>query len=220
MPEAKVSPIVQRFAPFEALAEGLLAHAVEEEDGAHDLAHLVRVFHNALRIQAQEGGDGKILAAAVLLHDCVSLPKNHPERAQSSRLASEKASSILREMGWPSEKIEAVAHAILTHSFSAGLAPQTLEAKILQDADRLDSLGAIGIARTFYTAGRMGSKLYEPADPKGEHRVLDDKTFSLDHFELKLLRLADGFQTPTGHHLASERHRRLAEFRDLFLDEI
>ncbi|WP_377295642.1 HD domain-containing protein [Rhizobium sp. SGZ-381] len=220
MPEAELSPIVQRFAPFEALAEGLLAHAVEEADGAHDLAHLLRVFHNALRIQAQEGGDGEILAAAVLLHDCVSLPKNHPERAQSSRLASEKASSILRDMNWPSEKIAAVAHAILTHSFSAGLAPQTLEAKILQDADRLDSLGAIGIARTFYTAGRMGSKLYEPADPKGEYRVLDDKAFSLDHFELKLLRLADGFQTPTGLQLASERHRRLAEFRDLFLDEI
>ncbi len=220
MPDGNVNPIVARFAPYETLADALLHHAVQEEDGAHDIAHIMRVFHNALRIQAQEGGDGEILAAAVLLHDCVSLAKNHPERAQSSRLASEKASDILAGLNWPPARIEAVAHAILTHSFSAGHAPQTLEAKILQDADRLDSLGAIGIARTFYTAGRMGSKLYEPADPKGEHRALDDKAFSLDHFETKLLRLADGFQTPTGRHLAGERHQRLAQFRDLFLDEI
>lgn len=220
MPDATLEAIVARFAPFETLAAQLVGHAAGDDDGAHDMAHILRVFHNALRIHADEGGDGEILAAAVLLHDCVSLPKNHPDRAHSSRFAAEKAGDILNELGWAPERIAAVAHAILTHSFSANLAPETLEAKILQDADRLDSLGAIGIARTFYTAGRMGSKLYEPVDPKGDHRALDDKMFSLDHFEVKLLRLAEGFQTRTGQNLAAERHRRLAEFRTLFLDEI
>jgi uncharacterized protein len=208
------------FKPFEALAETLLPHAVDGDDGAHDVAHLLRVFHNARRIQAEEGGDEKVIAAAVLLHDCVSLPKNHPERAQSSRLAAEKASGILAGLGWERAQVEAVAHAILTHSFSASLTPQTLEAKILQDADRLDSLGAMGIARTFYTAGRMGSKLYHATDPQAASRDLDDRTYAIDHFEAKLLTLADGFQTATGRKLAGERHRRLVEFRDLFFDEL
>ncbi|WP_353844780.1 HD domain-containing protein [Rhizobium sp. CSW-27] len=212
--------IAAGFHPFEALAETLLPHAVEGDDGAHDVAHLLRVFHNAQRIQAAEGGDEKVIAAAVLLHDCVSLPKNHPQRAQSSGLAAEKASGILTGLGWTAETVEAVAHAILTHSFSAGLLPETLEAKILQDADRLDSLGAIGIARTFYTAGRMGSKLCHATDPQAASRDLDDRTYAIDHFEAKLLKLADGFQTATGRQLAVERHRRLAEFRDLFFDEL
>jgi uncharacterized protein len=208
------------FHPFEALAETLLPHAVDGDDGAHDVAHLLRVFHNAQRIQAEEGGDGQVIAAAVLLHDCVSLPKNHPERAHSSRLAAEKASGILAGLGWERATVEAVAHAILTHSFSAGLLPETLEAKILQDADRLDSLGALGIARTFYTAGRMASKLYHPTDPQAHSRDLDDRTYAIDHFEAKLLKLADGFKTATGRRLAGERHRRLADFRDLFFDEL
>lgn len=208
------------FAPFAALAEILLPHAVEGDDGAHDIAHLLRVFHNALKIASEEGGNGEVLAAAVLLHDCVSLPKNHPDRARSSRLAADKAAGLLTGLGWDAEKVEAVAHAILTHSFSANIAPQTLEAKILQDADRLDSLGALGIARTFYTAARMGSKLYHVTDPQARSRDLDDRTYAIDHFETKLLKLADGFQTATGRKLAGERHRRLAAFRDLFFDEL
>lgn len=212
--------IAAGFKPFETLASQLLPHAVEGDDGAHDVAHLLRVFHNAQRIQAEEGGDGRVIAASVLLHDCVSLPKNHPERAKSSRLAAEKASGILADLGWQDVTVAAVAHAILTHSFSANLPPQTLEAKILQDADRLDSLGALGIARSFYTAGRMGSKLYHATDPQAGSRDLDDRTYAIDHFEAKLLTLADGFQTATGRRLAGERHRRLAEFRDLFFDEL
>ncbi|MCO5730823.1 HD domain-containing protein [Rhizobium sp. SSA_523] len=208
------------FTPFDGLAETLLPQAVEAGDGAHDVAHLLRVFHNAMRIQAEEGGDAEVIAAAVLLHDCVSLPKNHPDRAISSRLAAEKAAGILSGLGWEKDRVEAVAHAILTHSFSAGLTPETREAKILQDADRLDSLGAMGIARTFYTAARMGSKLYHPGDPQAASRDLDDRAYAIDHFETKLLKLAEGFQTGAGRRLAGERHRRLVAFRDMFFDEL
>ena len=99
-------------------------------------------------------------------------------------------------------------------------APETIEAKILQDADRLDAIGLIGVARCFYVAGRMGSGLYDPADPLGDTRALDDKAFALDHFETKLLKLSAGFQTQTGAAMAAKRHEALLQFRDAILAEI
>ena len=113
-----------------------------------------------------------------------------------------------------------MAHAILTHSFSANIKPESREAKILQDADRLDAICMVGAARCFYIAGRLGSGLYEPADPKAERRPLDDKSYAIDHFEVKLFKLADGFQTEYGKYLAMERQQRLRQVLDLFLDEI
>ncbi|MFC6337376.1 HD domain-containing protein [Pseudomonas sp. CCM 7891] len=209
------------FAPLSALASTLLPHALEpSEDGAHDLSHLQRVWHNAQSIQTEEGGDLEVLLAAVLLHDCVAVEKNSPLRAQASRLAATKAERILQSLDWQPARILAVTHAIETHSFSAALTPNTLEARIVQDADRLDSLGMIGVARTFYTAGRMGSILYDPADPTAQDRGYDDKRFCLDHFQTKLLHLAGGFQTATGQRLAQVRHQRLKEFMEAFIDEI
>lgn len=208
------------FAPYEALAEMLIPHAAEGDDGSHDLAHIHRVFRNAMRIHGQEGGNGTVLAASVLLHDCVAVEKNSPLRSQASRLAAEKASVILGGLGWTQRDIEAVAHAILTHSFSANLVPESLEAKILQDADRLDAIGMVGAARCFYIAGRLGSALYDPADPLAKDRPLDDRRFAIDHFENKLFKLANGFQTETGRQLAKERHERLQQVLDMFMDEI
>ncbi|MGR6466182.1 HD domain-containing protein [Rhizobium sp. PAMB 3182] len=208
------------FAPHQAIAEQLLPHLDAGNDGSHDLAHIQRVFRNAFRIQAIEGGNAEVLAAAVLMHDCVSVEKNSPLRTQASRLAAERAASVLGDLGWADVDIEAVAHAILTHSYSAGIPPETLEAKILQDADRLDAIGAIGAARCFYVAGRMGSALYDPADPRADGRPLDDKAFAIDHFEAKLFKLADGFQTTAGQDFARERHDRLAQFLQHFLDEL
>jgi uncharacterized protein len=209
------------FTPLPDLAATLLPHALEpSEDGAHDLSHLQRVWHNARSIQAEEGGDLEVLLAAVLLHDCVAVEKNSPLRAKASRLAAAKAGQVLQALGWPMTTIAAVTHAIETHSFSAGLTPTSIEAKIVQDADRLDSLGMIGVARTFYTAGRMGSGLYDPADPGAQNRDHDDKRFCLDHFQTKLLHLADGFQTTTGARLAQIRHQRLKDFLATFLEEV
>ena len=208
------------FSPFEALAEELLPHAIDNNDGAHDVAHLQRVWKNASRIQASEGGDAEILCAAALLHDCVSVEKNDPRRSHASRLVAEKAKGLLARRGWLSDRIARTAHAIEAHSFSAGIAPETLEAKILQDADRLDAIGLIGAARCFYTAGRMGSGLYDPEDPMAVSRPLDDKRHALDHFPAKLFKLADGFQTTTGAALARLRHKGLEQFLADFLDEI
>lgn len=210
----------EAFAPFEQLAETLMPDAAKGDDGSHDLAHIHRVFRNAMRIHTAEGGNGRVLAASVLLHDCVAVEKNSPLRSQASRLAAEKASGILAGLGWTGTDIEAVAHAILTHSFSASLSPRTLEAKILQDADRLDAIGMVGAARCFYIAGRLGSALYDPQDPLAKNRPLDDRAFAIDHFENKLFKLADGFQTATGRQIAQERHQRLRTVLDMFLDEI
>jgi uncharacterized protein len=212
--------LAEAFTPHDDLAAKLLPHAFAADDGSHDAAHLMRVWNNAMRIQAEEGGDIRHLAAAVLLHDCVSVEKNSPLRAGASRLAAEKAWQVLDALGWRTLEISAVAHAILTHSFSANMEPETLEAKILQDADRLDAIGMVGAARCFYIAGRMGSGLYDPLDPLAEARPLDDKAFAIDHFETKLFRLADGFQTAAGRRLALERQARLRNVLAMFLDEI
>lgn len=208
------------FTPFEALAAQLIPHATEGDDGSHDIAHILRVFRNAMRIHATEGGNGLVIAASVLLHDCVAVEKNSPLRAQASRLAAEKASKILGDLHWSADDIAAVAHAITAHSFSANIAPETLEAGILQDADRLDAIGMVGAARCFYTAGRMASAIYDPADPLAADRPLDDKTYAIDHFEVKLFKLADGFRTGAGRAMAKARHERLHQIRDMFIDEI
>lgn len=179
-----------------------------------------RVWTNVCAIRDTEGGDHQILLAATLLHDCVSVEKNSPFRSSASRLAAAKATELLAEMGWDEERTQAVAHAIEAHSYSADITPTSLEAKILQDADRLDALGMVGVARLFYVAGRMGSNLYDPADPQAQQRDLQDKRFAVDHFKTKIFTLADGFKTPTGRHLAQIRHARAQRFLAEFMEEI
>jgi uncharacterized protein len=211
---------VIQFAPYDELASTILRSYRAEGDGAHDISHLERVWRNVKAIQAVEGGDLEILAAAVLLHDCVQIPKNSPLRGNASKLAAAEARSRLGSLQWEESRIQIVAGAIESHSFSAGIAPSSLEGRILQDADRLDAIGHIGIARCFYTAGFMASGLYDLSDPKGKSRPLDDRRFALDHFPMKLLRLADGFQTSCGQRLARERQQALQDFYDGILAEI
>ncbi|MEN4753202.1 HD domain-containing protein [Pseudomonas sp. Ps21-P2] len=209
------------FAPFQSLADLLIPHTVAERlDGSHDVSHLHRVWTNVCAIRDTEGGDHQILLAATLLHDCVSVEKNSPFRSSASRLAAAKATELLAEMGWEEERTQAVAHAIESHSYSADITPTSLEAKILQDADRLDALGMVGVARLFYVSGRMGSHLYDPADPQAQQRDLNDKRFAVDHFTTKIFTLAQGFQTATGRHMAQVRHARAERFLMEFMEEI
>jgi uncharacterized protein len=207
------------FAPFSALASNLLAES-SGTDGAHDLSHLTRVWRNVKEIQRAEGGDLEILAAAVLLHDCVQVPKDSPLRSQASRLAAVEATARLTALGWSEKRTNWAASAIESHSYSAAIAPATLEACILQDADRLDAIGFTGIARCFYTAGRMGSSLYESSDPRGARRALNDAAFALDHFPAKLLTLAEGFKTATGRLIAAQRHEAIRNFYAGMLQEV
>lgn len=204
------------------LADTLLAAlGAEGTDGSHDRSHLLRVWSNAAVIAEQElGCDMGVLTAAVVLHDCVAVEKDLPQRAQASRLSAVRARTILTGLEWQEPRVEQVAHAIEAHSFSAAIAPRTLEARIVQDADRLDAIGAIGIARCFYVAGRMGSSLYHPDDPTAANRALDDRRFALDHFDAKLFKLGANFQTRTGAVLAEERIRTMRGFVQALLSEI
>lgn len=209
------------FAPFQSLADLLIPHTVAERlDGSHDVSHLHRVWSNVCAIRDKEGGDHQVLLAATLLHDCVSVEKNSPFRSSASRLAAAKATELLAQMGWDEERTQVVAHAIESHSYSADITPTSLEAKILQDADRLDALGMVGVARLFYVSGRMGSHLYDPADPQAQQRDLDDKRFAVDHFTTKIFTLAQGFQTATGRQMAQVGHARAERFLREFMEEI
>jgi uncharacterized protein len=208
------------FHPFDQLAVKLLDLSGDDEDGSHDLSHIVRVWRNAKLIHAEEGGDLEALAAAVLLHDCVQVAKDSPLRSKASLLAANQARVRLQALAWEPSRIDTVARAIESHSFSAGVAPTSIEGSILQDADRLDAIGLCGIARCFYTAGRLGSRLYDLADPEAKTRPLDDARNALDHFPKKLLTLNGSFKTRKGQELANERHRRLHEFYRAMLSEV
>jgi uncharacterized protein len=210
----------QMFHPFDQLAVKILDVSGKDEDGAHDLSHIVRVWRNAKLIHRVEGGDLEALAAAVLLHDCVQVAKDSPSRSKASLLAANEARVRLESLGWEPSRIDSVACAIESHSFSAGVAPTNIEGCILQDADRLDAIGFCGIARCFYTAGRLGSRLYDVADPGAKTRPLDDNRIALDHFPKKLLTLEGSFKTRKGQELAKERHRLLDEFYRGMLSEV
>ena len=217
-----MNPNMAIFGNQAELAERLLAALGSEgDDGSHDRSHLLRVWRNAASIANQEPGcDRTVLTAAVILHDCVAVEKNSPQRSAASRLAATRARTILAELGWGAARIDATAHAIEAHSFSAGIVPETVEARIVQDADRLDAIGAIGIARCFYVAGRMGSGLYDPEDPQAARRDLDDRRFALDHFGAKLFKVAGNFQTRAGQALAEARTHAMRDFVGALLDEI
>ena len=192
-----------------------------QADPAHHFGHLRRVWANACLIALDEpAADPEVLLAAAFFHDAVNLPKDHPDRARASVLSAAVAVEFLAGTDFPTAKVPAVRHAIEAHSFSAGIAPQSVEAEILQDADRLDALGAIGLARMFAVAGRMGAALFDPEDPLARRRPLDDKAFSLDHLEVKLFPVAAGMRTATGRRMAAERAEWMERFRTRLLSEI
>lgn len=199
-----------------------LQSSVEHDDASHDISHCQRVWKTARQIMAQESVpvNSLVVLAACYLHDVVVLPKDHPQRATASSLAAAKAGTVLAEMGFPGELIDNVCHSVASHSYSAGITPQTIEARVVQDADRMEALGAIGLARVFYTAGVLRQKMFDPQDPKALYRELDDRRFALDHFELKLLRLADTMQTDAGRTMAQRNADYLRAFAAKLLREL
>ena len=129
-------------------------------------------------------------------------------------MAAEKTLAILQSAfpDFPSERYAAVLHAIEAHSFSAAIAPRSEEAKIVQDADRLEALGAIGLARVFAVSGALNNILFDASDPFADRRELNDKTYALDHFQCKLLRLPQTMQTEKGRAMAIHNARFLVQF--------
>ncbi|MDT0637077.1 phosphohydrolase [Citrobacter werkmanii] len=174
------------------------------QDAAHDISHFRRVWKTSQKLSQDASVDWLVVLTACYFHDLVSLPKNHPDRHRSSVLAAQETRRMLRRdfPDFPQHSIPAVCHAIEAHSFSAKIAPETIEAKIVQDADRLEALGAIGLARVFAVSGALGVALFDAEDPFARQRGLDDKQYALDHFQTKLLTLPSTMQTEQGRHLA------------------
>ncbi len=192
-----------------------------QQDPAHDLAHLDRVWINAQTIAADLNNVNlRVLLGAAYLHDLINLPKDAPNRNTASALSAKAAAPILRDLGYTPTEIDATSHAITAHSFSANIPPASSEAEILRDADRLDALGAIGIARTFVVAGATARALYDPADPFARNRALDDQIWALDHWQVKLLHLPDAMLTAKGREIAERRAGILRDYLSQLADEI
>jgi uncharacterized protein len=183
---------------------------------AHDYLHVARVAKMAKKLCDAEGADAGVAVAAALLHELFNYPKGHPESRRSGDVCAEHAESVLRDAGCDAERISRVCYAIRVHPFSLGILPETLEAKILQDADRLDAIGAIGIARCFATCADMKRPFYDASDPLCRRRDPDDKRWGVDHFFTKLLRIGGSLHTRTAREIAARRTR----FMTAYLDEL
>ena len=205
-----------------AAYEAHLARHWQDRDGAHDLAHIRRVWRNACAIVKTDtlSVNWSVLAAATYFHDLINLPKDAPDRHLAAQKSADAAAAYLRETGFAKGDLPAVSHAINAHSFSAGVTPQTTEAQVLRDADRLDALGAIGLARVFQVSGALGRAIYHLDDPFAARRAPDDSRFTIDHFPTKLLRLADDMCTDAGRRMAIERTKVLRAFLENLRREI
>ena len=182
------------------------------QDLAHDINHVLRVVKTAKLLCRKESAIEEIIVPAAYLHDCFSFGKNHPRRSQSSKIAADKAISFLGSIAYPQEYLDAIHHAIVAHSYSAGVEPETLEAKIVQDADRLDALGATGIARCMQVGSKLGRPLYSNDDPFCSNRLPDDSQYTIDHFYTKLFSLAGTMNTTSAKNEAELRSAFMREY--------
>ena len=183
-----------------------------QKDPAHDYSHILRVYKNAQKITKHEKADSKIVLAAVLLHDIVQFPKSDPRNKTASEKSAILAKKILQKHDFSESEIAVICDAIRDHSYSRGKTPQTIEGKILQDADRLDALGAIGIARAFSVGGSEKRTIYNESDPFCRTRKPDDNFWTVDHFYRKLLLLEKKMNTKTGKALAKKRTKLMLDF--------
>lgn len=181
-------------------------------DPAHDFDHIMRVYKNAKKICNEEKVNPKLVLSAALLHDIVSYPKSDKRSKLSSIRSAELSKKILKKYDFSDEEIQIISDAIRDHSFSQNKIPQTIEGKILQDADRLDALGAIGIARVFAVAGSEKRRFYNTDDPFCKKRDPDDQKWSLDHFYKKLFLLESRMNTSSGKVEAKIRTKILRNF--------
>ena len=191
----------------------------DETDGAHDIWHLRRVWASCQQIAdaLDVSVDRDVLLIAAYLHDIVNVPKDDARRTQAPQMSADHAVAWMAARGLSGQ--EAVAHAILGHSYSAKHPCETLEAQVLQDADRLEALGAIGIARCFNVAGQIGAGLVHGGDPLAEGRELDDRAFALDHFEVKLFGIAETLHTAPARKMAAERVAFMRMFQETLARE-
>ena len=186
-----------------------------QADSVHDFDHILRVLALAEHIAQIEGADWRILRPAVLLHDWGRGAGTGNHAAEAAR----RAEALLLARGLPPERVAAVCHAILAHRFRTPPQPQTLEAKVLFDADKLDAIGAIGIARAFAYGGAHNQRLWAPrqnVDVVRWEREGDDAAnhTPVHEFVVKLARIHTQLYTEEGRRIAAARHRYMVQFFD------
>ena len=185
---------------------------IMNNDPAHDFDHVMRVYKNAQKICKKEKANEKLVLCATLLHDIVSYPKSDKRSKNSSIESAKKSKIILKQYNFSNDEILIISDAIRDHSFSQNKTPKSIVGKILQDADRLDAIGAIGIARVFATGGSLKRPFYNIDDPFCKTRKPDDKTWTMDHFYQKLLKLESLMNTKSGKIESKKRTKVLKEF--------
>jgi uncharacterized protein len=183
------------------------------DDPSHDFGHIQRVLKNVEYLAEKEHADLDVLVPAALFHDVINYPKNDPRAAKASEESADWTAELLRSIPeYPQEKLDAVHDAIAKCSFRKGIVPDLLESKILQDADMLESTGAISVYRCFAYAGNMHLPLHDPEDPFCENREPDGNQYAVDLFFSRLFKIKDRMHTATGKRLAEQRHAFLHTF--------
>lgn len=181
--------------------------------GSHDWEHTERVLALALHLGKAEGADPEIVTYAALLHDIARQEEDAASGAVDHAVrGAEVASGLLRSWGLPEAKIAAITHCIRTHRFRNNLEPETLEARVLFDADKLDSIGAVGIGRAFLFAGEVGAKLHNPDADIAQTRPYTEEDTAYREFMVKLRHVKDRILTAEGRRLAEERHAFMLDF--------
>lgn len=205
---------------WENLLKNKVQSVATSVDPAHDFLHFQRVVSLSKTIAGKERARMEVIIPAAWLHDLVNVPKNHPLRSRASKMSADQAIEYLQTINYPSEHYEEIHHAIVAHSYSANVPCNTLEARIIQDADRLDGLGAVGIARCFATSGILKRELYSAEDPLCEKRKPDDLKYTLDHFFVKLFKIVDKLHTQEAQKLGQLRIEIMKEFTATLFREI
>jgi uncharacterized protein len=193
-----------------------------DDDPVHDFDHILRVLALAERIGVAEGADMDALRAAALLHD-VGRDEAEAVGRDHALVAAARAREILA--GAPPDTVDAVVDAIMAHRFRSGPPPQSLEGRVLFDADKLDAIGAIGVARAFAYSGRAGRRLWAPVSEDYVERWQNGAVESGEHtavheFVVKLSRLKEKLFTSEGRRIAEERHEVMARFFERLADEV
>ena len=196
----------------------LVHQRTANDDISHDTEHVERVVRWAIHLAQHNDVNPELAECAGLVHDLVNVPKESSERALGSEKSAVAGRELLEQSGFDENEVSEIVEAVRTCSWSRGLAPTNSLGAVLQDADRIDAMGAIGIARNFACAQSMaargsGSRLFDPNDPTGlTARDLDDVRNAADHYRIKLLRLKNGMKTKIGRHEAALRHAFMEQF--------
>ncbi|MDW6001888.1 HD domain-containing protein [Vibrio mangrovi] len=209
---------------LETKLKSIATNSMKDADPSHDMMHVDRVVKNCKYLsQFCQNVDMDVLITAAYLHDVISYPKDSSKNKDASRHSAEYASQLMRDIPeFPEEKMKQLEHVIQAHSYSSQIEAESIEAQILQDADRLDALGAIGIARCFIVGGKFASAISHPSEPNPtiNQRPLDDKNYIVDHFYNKLLKLEQKLNTSAAKEIARKRGQFMQDFLNHLYEEI